>query len=606
MRKITNHSNNICSYSATPDGATVAYVAASPEREVFDKRSREQGLIISTESLTELLSGRLDNDSRSELFVKSGENGERIIPIRQEILTWSGDTLDLSPDGSHIVVKTYVDDVPSGWEEYQDKEMRRLTAERARLHRGQHSDLSTYILIDVATGQARALLNAPLSGNNDSRALWSPDGHSIVVTDTYLPLTTSVPEENEARQSKSFAVEIDLTIPAINKISSEELQVARWEKDANRLVFLAGGRWAEGSKTEVSFRKNRRGWERVDEQNQDQSRPQIILEQDMNTLPRIFAIDSNRGRKTLLLDLNPQFRNTLFGRVESIRWVATDGHERAGGLYYPVGFRPGKKYPLVIQNHGFQANEFEIGPGYSGFAAQPLAGKGIMVLQVGWNDDPADASREAESEMAVYEGAIDYLDKRGLIERNHVGISGFSRTCLHVKYALTHSRYHFAAAAVTDGVDAGYFQYIVFGQKKPGMAQNFEELNGGPPFGEGLISWTKKSPGFNVDKVHTPIRITALTNTHSLLGEWEWFAALTHLQKPVELVVLQDGAHVLQKPWERMISQQGNVDWLCFWLKGEEDPDSTKAEQYVRWRELRKLQEQNETKSKQADSAPPN
>ena len=53
----------------------------------------------------------------------------------------------------------------------------------------------------------------------------------------------------------------------------------------------------------------------------------------------------------------------------------------------------------------------------------------------------------------------------------------------------------------------------------------------------------------------------------------------------------------MQKPWERMISQQGNMDRFCFWLKGEEDPDPAKAEQYARWRELRTLQEENEKKS---------
>jgi hypothetical protein len=54
-----------------------------------------------------------------------------------------------------------------------------------------------------------------------------------------------------------------------------------------------------------------------------------------------------------------------------------------------------------------------------------------------------------------------------------------------------------------------------------------------------------------------------------------------------------------------MISQQGDVDWFCFWLKGEEDPDPGKTEQYKRWRELRKLPQQNSTKS-QASSAPVN
>ena len=50
-----------------------------------------------------------------------------------------------------------------------------------------------------------------------------------------------------------------------------------------------------------------------------------------------------------------------------------------------------------------------------------------------------------------------------------------------------------------------------------------------------------------------------------------------------------------------MVSQQGAVDWFRFWLKGEEDLDPAKAEQYTRWRELRKLQEQNAQQPLQAN-----
>jgi hypothetical protein len=52
----------------------------------------------------------------------------------------------------------------------------------------------------------------------------------------------------------------------------------------------------------------------------------------------------------------------------------------------------------------------------------------------------------------------------------------------------------------------------------------------------------------------------------------------------------------MTKPSERIISQGGTVDWFRFWLKDEEDPDPAEAEQYKRWRELRKMQEENERK----------
>ena len=72
-----------------------------------------------------------------------------------------------------------------------------------------------------------------------------------------------------------------------------------------------------------------------------------------------------------------------------------------------------------------------------------------------------------------------------------------------------------------------------------------------------------------------------------MLGEWEWFEGLTRLKRPVELVFMPEGGHILERPRDRMVSQRGNVDWFCFWLKGEEDSEPAKAGQYVRWHELR-------------------
>jgi hypothetical protein len=77
----------------------------------------------------------------------------------------------------------------------------------------------------------------------------------------------------------------------------------------------------------------------------------------------------------------------------------------------------------------------------------------------------------------------------------------------------------------------------------------------------------------------------------SLLGEWETYSSLLQQGKPVDLIYLPGGQHILQKPLDRYASEQGNVDWFRFWLKGEEDPDPAKVEQYRRWRHLRELQD---------------
>jgi len=41
-----------------------------------------------------------------------------------------------------------------------------------------------------------------------------------------------------------------------------------------------------------------------------------------------------------------------------------------------------------------------------------------------------------------------------------------------------------------------------------------------------------------------------------------------------------------------MASEQGDVDWFKFWLKGEEDSDPAKATQYELWRHLHALEDQ--------------
>ena len=53
------------------------------------------------------------------------------------------------------------------------------------------------------------------------------------------------------------------------------------------------------------------------------------------------------------------------------------------GLYWPLNYVAGRKYPLVIQTHGWTPDRFWMdGPWTTAFAAQALAGKGFFVLQV--------------------------------------------------------------------------------------------------------------------------------------------------------------------------------------------------------------------------------
>ncbi len=598
LRRVTSQLTNVLSFSMTPKGDQVAYLAEKPVENLIDETARREGVLVTTQRLKDLVRGqkwaRFDNNiGRNQLYIlRSG--APRILA---EVDGWGRNPPALSPNGKYVVVLNQVLQFPEDWKEYTDSYLHEWT--RVRFDPGQYSAIQRYELIDTVTKETTVLLNSP---SLFSSLTWLPDSGSVVIAGIYLPLEDTKGDERKARQSKTFTVEVKAPTREFGKITDEGFESPSWDSKRGRLVFEARGPDSRSeSRVKVAFRRSENKWEKVTGEILSDNRPEIILQEDMTSPPKIFAVDSSTHKKTLLLDLNPQFTSLRFGRVEEVSWDASDGHEVRGGLYYPVDYVPGKKYPLVIQTHGWDARKFWIdGPYATAFAAQPLAAKGILVLQADENEtDDFDTARELPREVSSLESAIDYLDKRAMIDPNRVGIIGFSRSGDIVSYALTHSKFHFAAASVADGGDQGFYTYMVLANTA--ASNELEFLNGGMPFGDGLKSWLKNSAEFSLERIQTPVRLLAL-GPDLLLSEWGWFAGSFRLGKAIEMIYLPGASHVLQKPWERMVSQQGNVDWFCFWLKDEEDSNPAKAEQYVRWREMRKLQEENEKKPAQEKS----
>jgi len=594
LRKLTDHPTNLLSYALTPDGSdgsTLVFAAERPMESLFNVKAGRDGIVVQEHLLEDLMSGqnRMQSVWFADLFTeKLGTHVK--VPIKAtNVPSWS--PLRLSPNGRYLIVETVVNKIPERWRDFKDRnlqmELRENDSNRAVRF------VYQYELFDLESGQSKPVFDAPI-GQGTSDVAWSQDNRSFVVCGTYLPLDVRNSSERKERQTHRFVAEVMIPNLEVQPIAQRELRLLKWDWPKAMLLFQTTAREStvDVGVRVVAYQREKSVWQEVEANTTEQAENdpiEVSLEEDMNTPPMIFVEERNTGRRNLLMDLNPQFQGLKFGSVESVVFKATDGRDVKGGLYFPPDYMAGKKYPVVIQTHGWNPERFWIdGPYSTAFAAQPLAGRGFIVAQLEEDLTFISTPKEVEEETAAYEGVIDYLDGRKLIDRERVGIIGFSRTGLSVKYALTRSHYHFSAAAVADPTDSGYFRYLAFLNFAPAMATDPEGLNGGMPFGEGLASWLKSSTGFRLAEVMTPVRLEA-NDLSSMLGQWEWFAGLRRLRKPVELILIPDGDHVLVKPWERMISQQGNVDWFCFWLKGEEDPDPAKAQQYSRWRELRKL-----------------
>jgi dipeptidyl aminopeptidase/acylaminoacyl peptidase len=568
----------ISAYDCTPDGRTVLFEADIPHDHSpspGEEQVQRNGIVIAGQTLQDLLAGRYGQPNwGQQLFLQEEGRPPLNLPIPEGNYVFGADSLSLAPNGRHALVRTnlMVKALSSNWAEYD------YGHDSAYLHiffdlplGTTPTPFATFLLVDAASLSVKPLWNAPVLGSVP--VAWSQDGDSLYLAGARLPLEGASAEERRLRQHESYDVAVSIVTRQYRKISKEEFPNAE----------------IPGVQLEVT------------------------MEEDANTPPSVFVFDPRTKQKALLFDLNPQFGELDLGRVETTEWTV-DGVSLIGGLYLPPDYVPGRKYPLVIQTHGFAPTRFSMDGLHewsSGFAARALAASGFLVLQEQKFKNQSDhdhyldagkfgatrGQRGRSINVHGIEAAIDYLDRKGLIDKSRVGISGFSRSVSFVGYLLTHSTKHFSAASLVDGVDGGYFQELAYSQ----FAYDKDEMNGGAtPFGEGLKTWLKESPSFSLGNVRTPLRLLALGKSTGVSELWEWFAALSLQKKPVDYVLLPDAAHLVVKPWERIVAQQGLVDWFRFWLKGEEDPDPAKAEQYVRWRELRKLQEENDAKDKAA------
>jgi dipeptidyl aminopeptidase/acylaminoacyl peptidase len=476
-----------------------------------------------------------------------------------------------------------------------------------------------YVLINLQTGSVQSLADAPLSTDQGSWAIvfgspnWSSDGQEILLPGTFLnpkyhasarpcvaivdlPSNTRTCVETLRGRTETGVEEGYRTIrkPHFVEGDSQHVMMTYYNYQGSSAETVEYGHFAD------------RTWRVVQERNGvlevGHNSLEVTVKEGINEPPKLVATYKQASR--VIWDPNPQLKDIELGDAIVYIWKDKEGRDWRSGLFKPTDYKPGKRYPLVIQTHGFLASEFRPSGLYpTAFAARALAAAGIIVLQV-QNHCPIGLD-EGSCAVSEYEAAANQLVSEGLVDPNRIGIIGFSRTCFYVMETLTNGSLHLRAASITDGVMETYLQYMMMMDwQGHEIAQEADLMIGAQPFGEGLQKWRSRSPGFNLDKISAPLLIASENGPGGLLFMWEPYAGLRYLQKPVDLIMLNTDEHVLTNPALRMASQGGSVDWFRFWLQDYEDPDPAKTEQYVRWRKLRQLQKENESKMtrSQADS----
>jgi dipeptidyl aminopeptidase/acylaminoacyl peptidase len=534
-----------------------------------------------------------------------------------QINTHYGDTLlSLSPDGRYAVAAHAVAEVPMPWTRYQSGARYDASGNTARIVSLSPQQLKIasdvdvpeeMILVDLESGANSPLLDAPLGRSvgfwGPTEASWSPDGKSIIVTDVMLPLSGGTESDEVGRLNAAYVVQVNPEThawsPVIRLKQYSRTDAHIWEPAVIQVnwqraeVYVQYG--AHGPAPET-YRRIQGRWAQMPGSGPatealDTASLNVMIRQNLNTPPALFVKLPASAGYAQLWDPNPQFKAVTFGHAEAITWKDAYGREIRGVLIEPPDFQPGRRYPLVIEARSYRQDQFIVDGTYAtAVAAQAMAADELIVLQAGEPEVPTDEflRKGTAAALAGYQAAIAKLSGEGLIDPHRAGIIGFSRTCDNVMYAATQAPSLFAAVTIANGTTYGVMGYLETVDDT--IEHNQWWLHyGGNPLGDALGTFERESMLFNLHRIITPVRVETRAPAN-ILTDWETYAGLRSLNKPVDLIVLPYATHVVSMPADVYESQQGDVDWMRFWLQDYEDPDPAKKAQYERWEHLKELQ----------------
>jgi len=162
-----------------------------------------------------------------------------------------------------------------------------------------------------------------------------------------------------------------------------------------------------------------------------------------------------------LTHTNKGFDEIDLAKQETISWLGPDGLEIEGVLTYPLKYRKGKRYPLVLQIHGGpEGTSLDGWNTRATYPVQLLAAEGFVVLEPNYRGSggkgvafsKADHDDLGGMEFEDVLSGIDHLVAEGIVDNNKVGTGGWSYGGYFSAWAATKYTDRFKASMVAAGL----------------------------------------------------------------------------------------------------------------------------------------------------------
>lgn len=354
-----------------------------------------------------------------------------------------------------------------------------------------------------------------------------------------------------------------------------------WTKDGENVQFIRRDGWGDSETAIYEWKPGSLAPRRLF------STPDLLLDcqpanqhllcaREQSTRPRhLVLLDADSGVVKVVYEPNQEFQRFSLGKVERLHWRNVFGIEAFGDLIYPVGYVPGRTYPLIVVQ--YISRGFLRGGVGDEFPIQVFANRGYAVLSVN-RPDVTDLERNSDksevnelsffrrfsdrrSVLSAIEIAVQNLIDRRIANPRKVGITGLSDGSSTVQFALVNSPL-FSAASVSGCCWEPYQDALV----GPAAAKAYHERGWPKLVDYNSDFWSHISLISNAAKVSTPLLIQQ--SDDEFRGAVASYMALRQAGRQVALYVFPDEYHVKWQPAHRLSAYERNLRWFDYWLRG--------------------------------------
>ncbi len=281
-----------------------------------------------------------------------------------------------------------------------------------------------------------------------------------------------------------------------------------------------------------------------------------------------------RSQWTRLTRANPQIEGMALGDYETVRWRSTDGQMVEGILVKPIGYEPGRRYPLIVQLHGGPAaaymNAFS---GNYGTYVHVFAAHGYAVFQPNYRGSSnygerfkmqiaGDYFRQGYEDIMT---GVDELIARGIADPEKLGLMGWSAGGHFSNWALVSTD---RFKAISTG--AGAVNWISLYAQTDVQAPREFYFKGRPY--ENWDHYVAVSPIRYIARAKTPtlIHVGEADRRVPRPQSEELHMALKKLGVPTEFIIYPNMPHGLTNPRYQLVKMVAEFQWFEKWIKGKE------------------------------------